>query len=479
MSSSAAPSDGTNTNERTSLLDAGQQGQRKPTPLPKLQISILLLAQLFEPIASQSIYPYINQLVSELDITGGDERKVGYYAGLIESLFFATEALTVLYWSRTSDRIGRKPVLLVGIFGLSLSMFCFGLSKTFWGLVLSRCITGALNGNIGVMKSMMGELTDSTNIAQGFALMPMAWSVGAAFGSVIGGTLQHPEHHFPNVFRGEFWSQYPYFLPSAVVAAFAMICFLAILLFLNETMPRKRTQDKSTAVDDEALDAPEDVVEDSPVSMRSLFVPSVLIPVANYACLAILDIAMLALQPLFYSTPIELGGLGFDPVTIGFWMGSFSIVNGVLQTIIFAPLVRKYGPKVTFQLGIACFIPLFSLPPITNIIARQYGINWLVYCSLTFSLILTVLMVMAFGCILMYITAAAPNKRSLGATNGLAQMTASIVRAFGPAASTSMFAYSLQHKLLGGYAVYVVLVTMSVFSLVLSIKLPENAENKV
>jgi hypothetical protein len=79
----------------------------------------------------------------------------------------------------------------------------------------------------------------------------------------------------------------------------------------------------------------------------------------------------------------------------------------------------------------------------------------------------------------MYITAAAPNKRSLGATNGLAQMTASIVRAFGPAASTSMFAYSLQHKLLGGYAVYAVLVIMSVFSLMLSIKLPESAEKKV
>jgi hypothetical protein len=61
MSSSAAPSD-SNVNERTALLDDGQQGQKKPTPLPKLQISILLLALLVEPIASQSIYPYINQV---------------------------------------------------------------------------------------------------------------------------------------------------------------------------------------------------------------------------------------------------------------------------------------------------------------------------------------------------------------------------------------------------------------------------------
>jgi len=61
MPSSAAPSDG-NVDERTALLDVGQQGQKKPTPLPKLQISILLLALLVEPIASQSIYPYINQV---------------------------------------------------------------------------------------------------------------------------------------------------------------------------------------------------------------------------------------------------------------------------------------------------------------------------------------------------------------------------------------------------------------------------------
>lgn len=131
--------------------------------------------------------------------------------------------------------------------------------------------------------------------------------------------------------------------------------------------------------------------------MRSLFVPSVLIPIANYACMATLEIAMWALQPLFYSTPIELGGLGFDPVTIGFWMGAFGIVNGILQAIIFAPLVNKYGPKTIFQYSEACLIPIFALPPITNIIARQYGIGWLVWFSLTLSLILTVLMDMAFG----------------------------------------------------------------------------------
>jgi MFS family permease len=61
---------------------------------------------------------------------------VGYYVGIMQSLFFATQAMTVLHWSRLSDVVGRKPVLLVGLFGLSLSMYCFGLSKTFQGLVI-------------------------------------------------------------------------------------------------------------------------------------------------------------------------------------------------------------------------------------------------------------------------------------------------------------------------------------------------------
>ncbi len=62
-----------------------------------------------------------------------------------QSLFFLTQACTVLHWSRLSDRVGRKPVILLGLCGLSLSMYCFGLSKTFWGLVMSRALNGALS----------------------------------------------------------------------------------------------------------------------------------------------------------------------------------------------------------------------------------------------------------------------------------------------------------------------------------------------
>jgi MFS family permease len=107
--------------------------QKPPTPVPWAQVSILLVLQLAEPLTSQVIYPFTPEFVRNVGITHGDESRVGYYVGMMQSIFFATQAITVLHWSRLSDVVGRKPIILVGLFGLSLSMFGFGLSTTYWG----------------------------------------------------------------------------------------------------------------------------------------------------------------------------------------------------------------------------------------------------------------------------------------------------------------------------------------------------------
>jgi hypothetical protein len=53
------------------------------TPLPKLQLTIIMMVQLAEPVTSSVVYPFIPQLVRETGVTGGDERRTGYYAGII------------------------------------------------------------------------------------------------------------------------------------------------------------------------------------------------------------------------------------------------------------------------------------------------------------------------------------------------------------------------------------------------------------
>src|SRR6266508_2798049 len=76
------------------------------------------------------------------------------------------------------------------------------------------------------------------------------------------------------------------------------------------------------------------------------------------------------------------------------------------------------------------------------------------------------------GTIFIYITTSAPNKRSLGATNGLSQMTASTARAIGPALSTSLFSFSVQWNILRGYGVYAFFAALSICALYLATRLP-------
>jgi len=82
----------------------------------------------------------------------------------------------------------------------------------------------------------------------------------------------------------------------------------------------------------------------------------------------------------------------------------------------------------------------------------------------------------------MIVTAAAPNKQSLGATNGLSQTTVCIGRIFAPAMVTSMFSFSVEHNVLGGYAVYALLFSLSCFAIVLARRLiykPEDSGEEV
>ena len=75
----------------------------------------------------------------------------------------------------------------------------------------------------------------------------------------------------------------------------------------------------------------------------------------------------------------------------------------------------------------------------------------------------------------MYINSATPNRRSLGALNGLVQSVASVQHAVGPAAAGSLFAFSATNNILGGNFVYVVLFTLVGMGLYFTAKLPKGA----
>ncbi|GAA6007457.1 hypothetical protein JCM10207_006348 [Rhodosporidiobolus poonsookiae] len=233
----------------------GGEGARavQSTPLPVKQVFVLCLMRFGEPIAFTLIFPFVARFVEDL-MPDLDKRKVGYYAGLIESLFAFTTFTTVLAWGRLSDRIGRKPVLLIGLIGVTLSIVSFGMATKFWHLVLARCIGGALNGNVAVIKSVLGEITDESNQGRAFSFLPLAWSTGSVIGPLLGGYLSHPATNFPHVplFQHPFFTtDYPYALPCFIGALFPLAGAIIGFFFLDESLPPSKSSLSTSGADEE------------------------------------------------------------------------------------------------------------------------------------------------------------------------------------------------------------------------------------
>ncbi|KAF9244094.1 major facilitator superfamily domain-containing protein [Melanogaster broomeanus] len=516
-----------NVDEETPLLrqepqeSEGTNSKKQRTPLPWRQFSILLLLQVSEPLTSQVIAPFLPQarLIRDIGITNGEESRVGYYVGLMYSLFFLTEACTIFHWSRVSDQIGRKPVLLTGLFGLSLSMYCFGLSTTFWGLVISRCLNGALNGNIGIMKSMVAEMTDSTNMAQAYSILPFTWGFGTTVGPLIGGSLERPADRFPEIFgNSAFLKKYPYFLPCSIPATVTALSWIVAFVFLKEfyltvgtapvtrgclikgnylTSSRRTNKPTKTlrqllfgggkdnadtpridsSVPTNPLDGPLPQAEAGQLPFRALLIRPVLIAAGSYATLSLVEIAFRAVVPVFLATPIEMGGLNLDPPTIGNLLSLVGLSNGILQWAFFARMHDWLGAKTMFLVTVSAFLPIIALYPAISFMARSQGLGISVWCLVGLQMTLFIFANFAFGLTFMFVSAAAPNRASIGATNGLAQMLVSFMRAIGPVIVNSAFSLSIEKHIMGGYFAYWVMAVMVGLALWVGFLLPKNMWN--
>jgi MFS family permease len=87
-----------------------------------------------------------------------------------------------MIWGRVSDLIGRRPVLLIGLLGNSVTSCLFGLSKSYWWAVGMRALCGIMNSNVGVIRTMLGEISDMTNKGEVFSLYSIFWVTGFIIG---------------------------------------------------------------------------------------------------------------------------------------------------------------------------------------------------------------------------------------------------------------------------------------------------------
>lgn len=160
--------------------------QDKPGPvawrdLPKKsQLAILTLARLSEPLTQTSLQAYMFYQLKSFN-PSLPASTISAQAGMLQGSFTAAQFVTAVLWGRMADAawVGRKRVLLIGLVGTAVSCVGFGFSRTFWQAMVCRTLGGVLNGNVGVMRTMISEIIKEKRFqSRAFLLLPMCFNIG-------------------------------------------------------------------------------------------------------------------------------------------------------------------------------------------------------------------------------------------------------------------------------------------------------------
>ncbi|GAB0137861.1 hypothetical protein EsDP_00006114 [Epichloe bromicola] len=465
-----------------------------PRPkLPVQQLTILAVARFAEPIAISSIYPYLPQMVRDL---GVEENEVAMWAGLTSAVFSIFQSFAAVPWGKIADRWGRKPSLITGLLCTMICFIAWGMSTSLPMAISVRAVQGASNGNVGIIRTMVAELVPEKELQpRAFSVMPLVWSLGSVAGPAFGGFFADPVRQFPALFEGVwFFEKFPYALPNFIATFFFLISVTSATLFLQETLASKRDQHdwglsvgkrlsraltrrgrgqvidsdsdaqrRRSFVDGEAT-APllpnkarhKKKVDDSPPpGPLEIFTTQTSLITLAYFLLSLHSVAydqnvtVFLNYPVMEHTPENTklpfyfnGGFGLESGRIGTIFMLYGITCGVVQFILFSPMVTRWGVLNCYK---ACCIvmPLvYILTPYTSL----FGTPTTRLVALSFVLGLKAFsIIVAFPAVIILLTNSCTSLRILGTLNGFVTMFSAFGRAIGPASTGYAFTWGAKH----------------------------------
>ncbi len=135
---------------------------------------------------------FLASLVATLERFAGDSDNAAFlvtvlFGGLLGSLYSILQFMAAPFWGGLSDRIGRRPTILITLTGTALSYVGWFFAGSFFVLVFARLLGGAMAGNLSTVTAVVADVTDEKNRSRGMGMVGAAIGIGFIFGPAIGG----------------------------------------------------------------------------------------------------------------------------------------------------------------------------------------------------------------------------------------------------------------------------------------------------
>lgn len=175
----------------------------------KLSVLCAVLSENTSLFLVPTVIPYLLEFVLEDDSFDS----ISFYVGVQEGLFRFMGIFGAVLWSIVSDRIGRKNCLIITMSGIANSSIGNGLSNSIHTLLFWRLFAGLFSGTIPIMKALISDISDDSNISQLYGYFSSGYGIASILGPLIGGIFSKPYKMFPAIFDFGFFYDYPYFVP--------------------------------------------------------------------------------------------------------------------------------------------------------------------------------------------------------------------------------------------------------------------------
>ena len=159
-------------------------------------IVFILLLLLIDILGIGLIIPVLPDLVKEMlgaDLEGASAEQIssraGQYVGWITAIYAVMQFLFSPILGGLSDRFGRRPILLISMFGLGIDFIVIALAPSLTWLFVARAISGVMGASLTTGNAYIADISDEENRARNFGLVGVMFGIGFTLGPTIGGLL--------------------------------------------------------------------------------------------------------------------------------------------------------------------------------------------------------------------------------------------------------------------------------------------------